>query len=554
MTRRPEAVAVAVAGTNTAPTAKTTVNAPNGTTGIVYGKVAGTDVDGDRLTYSVNPTTGRGGTVTINGGGAFSYTPTSEARHIAAGGIDKTDSFTVTVDDGHGGILAVPVTVAISPTNTAPTGTAVIGPREVTSGVVSGAVVGRDSDGDAITFTGSGTTPKGTVVVNLDGTFTYTPTATARAKAAVFSGPIADKVDTFTVTLVDGHGGTSKVAVSVTVSPSGTIASNGLTTFCGCTLMPANTIFHADISGLPVLANSDTWLDVLGASRGATLGASWGRQWMKSTGGMPVNVVGATHPTETVIFNRGYTTSGPSIDSRPYAIPNRPIVEGMPSLPAWDRHLLVFQEGSCVSQELYNVANGVEMPANSLLDGVGNALYRVRYGSKWIAEAGVHYDMSSPLYPAIGWANASHLPYLPLILRPDDLARGSIDHMLGVVIAKDRGTGYTWPAGAGDGTGVNPDGVPMGSVLRLRADFDMSDYSATTQVVLRALQDHGAVVYDSTTPGQDGAKLLAMSNGWAGTEYLTAQAELNTVPMSAFEIVDVSGVLVDPAVSWEIRT
>jgi hypothetical protein len=38
----------------------------------------------------------------------------------------------------------------------------------------------------------------------------------------------------------------------------------------------------------------------------------------------------------------------------------------------------------------------------------------------------------------------------------------------------------------------------MVSVLRLRADF--------------------AVIYDSTTAGQDGAKLLAMSDRWAGTD------------------------------------
>ena len=550
----PAAVTVPIAPKNAAPTTKTTVNAPNPNAGAVYGKVTATDADKDQLKYSVNPTTARGGTVTINGGGSFAYTPTPDARHIAAAGTDKTDTFTVTVDDGHGGIVAVPVTVAISPKNSAPTGKASIGPRDVNTGVVIGKVVGADSDGDEITFAGSVTTAKGSIVVNADGTFTYTPTVAARAKAAVFTGPTADKIDTFTVTLSDGHGGTTKLAVTMTISPSNTIAGNGLTTFCGCTLMPADTIFHADISDLPVQAKSGTYLELLGAGRGATFHAGWGNMWMKSTGGMPVNVVGATHPKESVVFNRGYSTSGPSIDSRPYAIPNRPIVEGMPSLPAWDRHLLVFQEGTCISQELYNVANGVEMPANSLLDGIGNALYRARYGSKWIAEAGVHVDMSSPLYPAIGWANASHLPYLPLILRPDDLARGSIDHMLGIAIAKDKGTGYTGPARAGDGTGVNRDGVPMGSVLRLRADFDMSGYSATTQVVLRALQDHGAVVFDSTAPGQDGAGLLAMSNGWAGTEHLTAQAELSTVPMSAFEVVDVSGILVDPSKGWQIHT
>ena len=547
-------VTVPITPKNAAPTGKSTVNAPNASTGFVTGKVTATDADRDPLTYSVTATTAKGGTVTVNGGGAFTYTPSAPARHNAAAvnatSADKTDTFLINVNDGHGATVAVPVTVTISPKNVAPSGKSSIGPRDVNTGVVTGAVIGTDTDGDTMTYVGSTATAKGAVVVNANGTFTYTPTPTARDKAAVFTGPAADKVDTFTVAVADGHGGTTNVAVTITISPSNTVAANGLTTFCGCTLMPANTIFHADVSTLPVMAQSSAWLGVLGAGRGATLRANWGNTWMNATAGMPVNVVSATQPTEKVIFNRGYSTSGPSIDSRPYAIPDRPVIEGMPSYPAWDRHLLVFQPGTCVSQELYNVANGVELPANSFLDGLGNAVYRAIYGSSWIAEAGVHYDMNSGLYPVTGWANAAHLPYLPMILRPDDLARGSIDHMLGIVISKDRGTGYTWPAGGGDGNGTN--GVPMGSVLRLRADFDMSGYSASTQVVLRALQQHGAVIYDSTVAGQDGAKLLAMSNGWAGTEHLTAQGELNKVPMSAFEVVDLSGIRVDPANGWQI--
>ncbi|WP_328362153.1 Ig-like domain-containing protein [Mycobacterium sp. NBC_00419] len=548
-------VTVPITAKNAGPTAQTTVNAPNTGNGYVGGKVAGVDADRDLLIYSVNPTTAKGGTVTVNGGGAFAYTPTAAARHnasaLSATLADKTDSFVVTVDDGHGAPLAVTVTVAISPKNVAPTGKTTIGPRDVNSGVVTGFVVGSDVDGDTMTYAGPATTAKGTFALRADGSFTYTPTAAARDKAAAFTGPLADKVDTFSVNVADGHGGTVAVPVNITISPSNTIAANGQTTFCGCTLMPTDTIFHADVRALPVKAQSGAWMNVLGASRGATLKANWGYTWQNATAGMPVNVIGATARTEKVIFNRGYATSGPSIDSRPYAIPDRPIVEGMPSAPAWDRHLLVFQEGTCISQELYNVANGVELPANSLLDALGNAVYRAMYGSSWVAEAGVHYDMSSPYYPTTGWANAARLPYLPMILRPDDLARGSIDHMLGIVISKDRGTGFSWPAGSGDGNGTN--GVPMGSVLRLRADFDMSGYSASTQVVLKALQEHGAVIYDSTVAGQDGAKLLAMSNGWAGTEHLTAQAELNQVPMSAFDVVDLSGILVDPAVGWQIR-
>ncbi len=429
--------------------------------------------------------------------------------------------------------------------------------------------------GSTLTFALNRPPSKGAVTVGPGGTYTFTP----NTELATNGG-----TDEFMVTVDDGSAyrltgilgtiqamlhsvaqaigvsgpDTSTVIVKISISsgspPDDPLPNDGeLSTFCGCTLMPANTIFHADVSDLPVLAESDSWLDVLGAGRGATLRAGWGGQpWMGSVGGMPVNTVSATHPTEVVIFNRGYSTSGPGIDNSPYAIPDYPIVEGMPDVPAWDRHLLVFQEGTCISQELYNVANGVELPAAGILDGLGNAVYAGLYGSAWIAEAGVHYDMSSPLYPAIGNANASWLPYLPLILRPDELANGSIDHMLGIVIAKDHGTGHTWPARAGDGEGTNPNGVPMGTVFRLRADFDISGYAPATQVVLRALQEHGAVVYDSMGPGIDGAGLLAMSNGWTGTEYITAEQELSGLPISAFEAVDVSGIAVNSNIGWEI--
>jgi hypothetical protein len=514
--------------------------------GIVTGLVEVSDPDGDATTIAVVTRPSHGSVVP--NGQQYTYTPDPLLAHTGV-----VDSFAVATSDeaagfhlhGLAGLInlltfgligsaghtaTTTVRVSVAPFNNAPTATVRIDPPDPVTGVVTGAVIGSDPNGDAMTYSGSTTTDRGQVIVSATGSFTYTPAAVPAAS------------DTFILTVADSYGGVITVPVTVGVTSE-------LSTFCGCTLMPANTVFHADVSDLPVLAQSATWTGLLGG----TLRASWGGDpWMGSTGGMPVNIVGATRQTETVIFNRGYTTSGPSIDNTPYAIPDYPLVEGMPDVPAWDRHLLVFQEGTCISQELYNVANGVELPAAGVLDALGNAAYAAAYGSAWIAEAGVHVDMSSPLYPAIGWANASRLPYLPVILRPDDLKRGSIDHMLGISIAKDRGIGYTWPARAGDGTGTNPNGVPMGTVLRLRADFDMSGYDPTTQVVLRALQQHGAVIYDSTSPGQDGAHLLAMSNGWTATRYPTVQRELGTIPLSAFEAVDVLSLALDPDTGWMI--
>lgn len=437
---------------------------------------------------------------------------------------------------------------------------------QAANGVISGVLGAVDGDSAPLTYAVARNPVHGIVAVASDGTYTYTPNPSMDSTGTTDSFVVTVNdagsgfhihglvglINALTFGLIGESGHTGGATVPVTVTPFDTspITPDGtLSTFCGCTLMPANTVFHADVSNLPVLAKSGTWTTLLGGN----LRAAWGGDpWMGNTAGMPVNTVAADRPTERVIFNRGLTTSGPTIDDRPYAIPDYPIVEGMPNVPAWDRHLLVFQEGTCISQELYNVANGVELPANSIGDALANAVYANQYGSAWIAEAGVRYDMSDPLYPVIGEANASQLPYLPLILRPDDLDRGTIDHMLGITIAKDRGTGYTWPARSGDGTGTNPNGVPMGTVLRLRADFNITGYDPATRVILRALQQHGAVIYDSGNPGQDGAQLLAMSNGWTGTAYLTAQQQLRTVPMSAFEAVDVLSLAVDPAAGWVI--
>lgn len=534
--------------------------------GIVSGSVDATDHDGDPIGLAVTRAPAHG-TVTLSPSGQYTYTADPMLARS-----DSVDSFEVTASDAGGGFhlhglegllnlltfglvgtaghtATTTVRVSVAPFNNAPSATLRLDPPDPVTGVLTGRILGSDPNGDPLTYLASTAPAKGAVAVTDSGEFTYSPGAEALAAASAPGATAADRQDQFTVTIEDGYGGSVLVPVMVTFVAGAPVRD--LSTFCGCTLMPADTVFHADVSPLPVLAESQTWTDLIGG----TLIARWQTTpWMGSSATMPVNIVGPDHPTETVIFNRGYSTTGPNIDDRPYAIPDYPLVEGMPDVPAWDRHLLVFQTGTCISQELINVANGVELPAAGVLDALGNAAYAALWGSTWIAEAGVHYDMSSPFYPTIGAANAAKLPYLPLMLRPDDLERGEIDHMLGIVIAKDRGTGYSWPARAGDGTGTNPDGVPMGTVFRLRADFDISTYDPATQVVLRALQQHGAVIYDSFGEGRDGAGLLAMGNGWTGTDHLTAQQELSTIPMSAFEAVDVLSLALDPSVGWQIRT
>ena len=208
---------------NTAPTARLAyLTGPSWFTGKVYGDVRATDTDHDRLTYTVDTPPAKG-TVTINRWGTFTFTPTAAARHAAAattaGLTDKTQTFTITVGDPKGGTATVEVTVAIKPADTAPRARlAALTHPDPTTGVVTGQVTATDRDGDAITYSAPANTGKGTLNVNPDGTFTYTPTAAARRAATGFWG-FLNNSDTLRITASDGHGKTATTAVRVRIAP-----------------------------------------------------------------------------------------------------------------------------------------------------------------------------------------------------------------------------------------------------------------------------------------------------------------------------------------------
>ncbi|SEH70402.1 VCBS repeat-containing protein/40-residue YVTN family beta-propeller repeat-containing protein [Mycolicibacterium rutilum] len=213
--------AVSLIGPNTAPTtAAPTTHAPNTTTGAVTGKIVAADVDKDPLTYAVTsgPTKGK---LTLKTDGTFTYTPTAAARHAAAVADEslKTDSFTVAVSDGRGGVAYSTVEIDISATNKTPTVTKTVGNPNSSTGVVTGKISASDGDKDALSYAVTSGPAKGTLTLAPNGSFTYTPTAEARREAARTGAPATATQDTFSLTVDDGHGGVVPVTVTVKVSP-----------------------------------------------------------------------------------------------------------------------------------------------------------------------------------------------------------------------------------------------------------------------------------------------------------------------------------------------
>ncbi|MCX5670705.1 MAG: Ig-like domain-containing protein, partial [Planctomycetota bacterium] len=148
-----------------------------------------TDEDDDPLTASLpSATTLYGAAVTMNPDGTVHYDPTgSSTLNALAVGESLDDTFSYTVDDGFGGTDTGTVTVHVDGVNDPPV--AVDDEYTIAEGatltVPATGVLGNDSDPDV-----NGTPPDdtisvdshddtsrdgGTVIVNTDGSFTYTP-------------------------------------------------------------------------------------------------------------------------------------------------------------------------------------------------------------------------------------------------------------------------------------------------------------------------------------------------------------------------------------------
>ncbi len=156
------------------------------------------DVDGDPLTI-VGTSAASNGTVTINPDGSLTYVPNP--------GFSGTDTFTYTITDPSGATSTATVTVSVAPPVNLPP---VANPDSATTPLdtpVTINVLGNDTDpeSDPLTVTGASVPPaQGTVVVNPDGTVTFTP-------AAGFTGTA-----TITYTISDGtNSATSTATVGV---------------------------------------------------------------------------------------------------------------------------------------------------------------------------------------------------------------------------------------------------------------------------------------------------------------------------------------------------
>ena len=169
-----------------------------------------TDEDNDDLTATV-VTSPSNGTLTLNSDGSFTYVPDAD--------FNGTDSFTYVADDGTDESDDVTVTLTVSAVNDAPVGEAdsytVAADGSLTVDADEGVLVNdEDADGDTLSATVYSDPENGTLTLNSDGSFTYTPNAG-------YTGS-----DSFTYLASDGTDTSEATTVSIVVNTPPTAADD----------------------------------------------------------------------------------------------------------------------------------------------------------------------------------------------------------------------------------------------------------------------------------------------------------------------------------------
>jgi len=236
----------------------------------------------------------------------------------------------------------------------------------------------------------------------------------------------------------------------------------------GCAIFPADNVWNIPIDKLPLDPHSADYVASIGVDKG--LHPDFG---VDPTNGIPITLIDAHTRYIKVTFE--YDDS----DFGNYPIPPNALIEGGANAPAdSDRHILLVDKDRCMLMELYSVKR--------LSD------------TAWKAGAGIKMDLESNALRQDGKtsADAAGLPILPGLVRYDEVAAGEIRHALRFTAPKTQ-QAYIWPARHQASRNTSTKLPPLGVRFRLRANFDISNFSKTDQVILTALKHYGMFLADN---------------------------------------------------------
>lgn len=295
------------------------------------------------------------------------------------------------------------------------------------------------------------------------------------------------------------------VAIAALLTGAASASSPTGPRIAGCPVFPADNPWNRRVDALPVAPGSDSIVASIGLDD--YVHADFGSGlWDGGPIGIPVTVVRRSTPRAPVRFL--YASESDRIR---YPIPANVRIEGGSSAEG-DRHALLVDRDSCRLYELYDLRQNAD--------------------GRWQAGSGATWDMRSNRLRPAGWtsADAAGLPILPGLARYEEVAAGRITHALRITVSRTR-RDYVWPARHFASDLTDPTLPPMGLRVRLKRSFAVSRFPRQARIVLRALQEYGAIVADN---GSDWFVSGVPHARWSNDELRA----LHQVPGSAFEVVD----------------
>ncbi|HEY7068256.1 MAG TPA: hypothetical protein VII06_42800 [Chloroflexota bacterium] len=285
----------------------------------------------------------------------------------------------------------------------------------------------------------------------------------------------------------------------------GAAGSTRAQSISGCPVFPTDNPWNRDISNDPLDPNSTTYINTINQSR-QFLHPDFGSD---PTFGIPFVVVPGNQPLVPITFD----AFGDQSDPGPYPFPpNAPVESGS------DGHSLVVASGACVLYELYQARK----------DPVGPG---------WTAGSGAKFDLHSNALRPDGWtsADAAGLPIFPGLARYDEVNSGVINHALRFTVPQTQ-HGYIHPATHFASNSANTALPPMGLRLRLKASYDISQFTGNSRVILTALKRYGMMVADNGSAW--------FISGSTDTRWNDSDLNhLKTVPGNQFEVVQSGPIL-----------
>lgn len=320
----------------------------------------------------------------------------------------------------------------------------------------------------------------------------------------------ADQSVTFS--LVAGSTGTlsGATATSVTYNAPGNITTRH--PYFGCSLLPNDSVFYTDISGLPVDTATTTYLhaQISGAAIVPELD-------------MPENLINSATPSTTTVFNYTPTSNGTFQMPR---FPDIRVENGVFSdKDQVDQHILMVSSSTCNFSEFYKF-----YPIGTQSDCLTcNSQSGMVYGDHYSTTLGV---------------DAAGLPVLPFTVKYQELRDcvdgvRDINHAMRITFSIGLlANRHIWPAIAHATDGGQ---IPFGQVFRLMSSFTNTG-SATAQCIQRAAKKYGFYANDGGINGhiqfqQDSAADYDLFQGLTGSMGFTTD-DIEAVDMSPLQDTD----------------